>query len=250
MKAQTAILLVLLSCLSGKAQRTNELYSTEDKVDYGGSFGALASHDVLSDGTIPRERLPARDFPEGNWGPAVNGCQVSLRFAKQVYAPGETITAILLLRNVTNHTLLYPMVSGSCLRFDLQIVTRAGEPLKEKPFRGNSDDWRAYLEPGWQHKYLEGVNGCYDLTNGAYFVRLATRVAEERPLDPEEQRSRSAHEQDIVDRCKRGEITEQEASAALSLLLKDVRFPAYEWIAIKSADVPIRIEGQPDSGKP
>src|SRR5579863_10307388 len=79
-----------------KAVETNKMYFT-----YGSFSNPSATSGPPVPGIIysktkvetndPREFLPAKDFPEGNWGEPFNGLQLSLRFAKQTYTNGEPI---------------------------------------------------------------------------------------------------------------------------------------------------------------
>jgi len=167
------IMLLFLSqiSISSMAGETNELYVTED------SFGLYASqHDadlhharLLAKAKTIRESLPAKEFPEGNWGHVTNGFQLSLRFDKQAYKNGEQITAILLIRNTTNRTIKYL----NDFPVEYSVINASGQRLASKyehmPFP-RSGGYRD-LPRETQHKYLERLDGVFVLTNGNYSVQ-------------------------------------------------------------------------------
>lgn len=136
-----------------------------------------------------REYLPAGDFAEGNWGEAVLGCQLSLRFTKPVYTNGEPVMALLLVRNVTNQvvdlrTLLHPM--GGPVRF--HVLSETGSMLNEREFTpvyfGPSRSGRPIL-PGTQWKFRENLNEGYTLPPGTYTVQafIAIPMEEDKLVD-------------------------------------------------------------------
>ena len=53
------------------------------------------------------ESHPAEQDPEGHWGEATNGLQISLRFEKQTFTNGEPVNAVMFMRNVTNQPVAY-----------------------------------------------------------------------------------------------------------------------------------------------
>src|SRR5437867_456520 len=97
----TFILILLLVYRITHAEETNKLFITDNGF-------LVADHErLLEEAKKSKESLPAEAFPEGNWGSPKKGFQLSLRFDKPTYTNGENITAIILLRNVTNTTVAY-----------------------------------------------------------------------------------------------------------------------------------------------
>jgi len=133
---------------------------------------ANPAHDpaLITEAKKTRESLPAKDFPEGNWGEVTNGCQLSLRFAKLTYTNGEPIEAVLLLRNVTNHVIqFYNFRSEFSGPIRIRVTTDAGQQIRETNLGGDYLSGGSQpLFPGTQVKYLERVDSVYDLTNGTY----------------------------------------------------------------------------------
>ena len=88
------------------------LYLTEDPTMVIADKATIKAHydALVKEAKTTMESLPAEKFPEGNWGQITNGCQLSLRFTQNTYKQGNSITAILLLRNLTNQMtyLMYP----------------------------------------------------------------------------------------------------------------------------------------------
>lgn len=124
-----------------------------------------------------RESLPAKDFPEGNWGLPVEGIQVSLRFNKSSYTNGELIDTIVLVRNTTNEYFLYPPCNNKVTwrEVDFKAYTSSNQLVESKPL-DNSIHFGGPLVsllPGIQNKYENHLNDTYDLTNGSYLVQAA-----------------------------------------------------------------------------
>ncbi len=70
---------------------------------YKNSTGERVVHikDIETATNSPESR-PADQDPEGHWGQATNGFQISLRFEKGLFTNGESIVAITLMRNITS----------------------------------------------------------------------------------------------------------------------------------------------------
>jgi len=120
-----------------------------------------------------QESLPAKDFPEGNWGTTNNGIQMSIRFNKTLYTNGEPITATILARNVTTNRISYPVctISGRDGPINFLVLTEKGEAMKTKEFfPAICSSSIAYLWLETQRKFVENVDGQFDLTNGTYIV--------------------------------------------------------------------------------
>ena len=109
-----------------------------------------------------KECRPASEDPEGHWGHATNGFQLSLRFEKEGYTNGEAVVATVLVRNVSNVRQQYA--------FPARVVAaKSGSPLKRKDDIGVSiiTSYR-FLHPQTQARYQETLNHVYHLTPGEY----------------------------------------------------------------------------------
>ncbi|HEX3856079.1 MAG TPA: hypothetical protein VHY30_02145 [Verrucomicrobiae bacterium] len=189
MKFYLASIILLTIIFKMSAEQTNMAYVTDES-------HALAVLQMERLSEAPkidavekrRETLPAKDFPEGNWGQPFRGFQLSLRFNKDIYTNDEPITAILLLRNITNRFINY---SGSDSAnndgpFELSVTTEKGQLLTSPPIV----DWIVSAGGGGiptntQHKYLEQLNNRYNLTNGAYLVQASLRYQTIKKRSPE-----------------------------------------------------------------
>jgi hypothetical protein len=109
-----------------------------------------------------KESRPASEDPEGHWGQATNGFQLSLRFEKEVYTNGEPVLATMLVRNVSNVQLQY--------LFPARVAaTKDGSRLKRKDDIGVARRGPArLLYPQTQARDQENLNQVYDLTPGEY----------------------------------------------------------------------------------
>jgi hypothetical protein len=108
-----------------------------------------------------RESHPASEDPEGHWGQATNGFQLSLRL-KEVYTNGEPVVATMLVRNVSNMRLQY--------LFPARVVAaKDGSRLKRKDDIGVMIVRASTaLYPQTQARYQENLSQVYDLTPGEY----------------------------------------------------------------------------------
>lgn len=112
-----------------------------------------------------RESRPAAQDPEGNWGEATNGFQMSIRFANTNYSVGEPLTAVVLIRNVAQKSETY----NRPVRI---IAAKNGSVLKRKNDTGPfviTMPPQTSLFPQTQHRYGIEINKDYDLSeNGKY----------------------------------------------------------------------------------
>jgi len=211
MKISNVCFFLLLLCQinhSVKAEETNELYVTDDNSGIYLNQNSMGLHQekLLEEAKKTRESLPAKDFLEGNWGESLNGIQLSLRFDKQAYTNGEQITAVLLARNTTNIYIGYADSLGGNGDGPIRLVvtTATGQPItpQQPPIIFGGHDY--IIAPKTQRKHLELLNSKYNLTNGAYFIHAAVKIASNKSLDS--------------------------------------KFDQIEWVDVKSADVQIKIE--------
>jgi hypothetical protein len=122
-------------------------------------------------GRSPESR-PAQQDSEGHWGSADNGLQMSLRFEKPTFTNGEAINALLFLRNVTNHPVVYS-------RPTRVLATKDGKTLKRNDDTGVIRILRpaeTTVFPQTQQKNHEWLDQIYDLTqSGEYLFQAECR---------------------------------------------------------------------------
>jgi hypothetical protein len=181
-----------------EAAETNELYATRDFSDV--LRGIVRFHEATK---TNRECLPAKDFPEGNWGESFRGFQLSLRLDNNTYTNSKQVTAIVLVRNITTND----FISGSGSSFEaeggpvgLMVTTDKGQTVEIPPDTSSPRIMTAHtagsdggsIYPHTQHKYLERLNSRYALTNGDYFVQavlgyrfITKRIPDGKPLESE-----------------------------------------------------------------
>jgi hypothetical protein len=185
---------LLLSCqaaLTTSAEQTNEIYLFADNYLYVETeHGSYINPRKIAEAKTNRESLPAKDFPDGNWGELTNGIQLSLRFDKQAYTNGEKITAILLVRNTTNRLIHYRWIypSKDYLWGDgpalLVTATDSGQPMpvslpakEAKQFTETfSSSELTDLFPHTQRKHMERLDDKYHLTAGTYRIHALVNV--------------------------------------------------------------------------
>jgi hypothetical protein len=121
-----------------------------------------------------KESRPADQDPDGHWGPALDGLQLSLRFKKQAYTNGENIIAIVLIRNVSSNSIDYDAMYTSAYPSPINIsASKDQERLKIK----KPPDWhggslrRTQLPPQSQDKYEVNLNQFFELVKHTIFPR-------------------------------------------------------------------------------
>jgi len=166
---------LLLACqLYAYAGETNVFYINDS------GHGEFRNPKNIQAAKAARESLPAKDFPEGNWGAVQDGFQLSLRFEKQSFTNDEPIVATVLLRNVTNSdvSLNYSQlpVGYSDGPISFQIISGAGSNMPQHKYEvdGVINGALPGLFHGTQAKFSEHVDKRFDLTNGAYSIRAVT----------------------------------------------------------------------------
>ena len=165
--------------ISHRSGTTNSIPENLFLTDDGFVFGYRSSQPGQRFVSIPKieeaekspESRPADRYPQGNWGDAVDGIQVSLRLQSSTFTNGESITPVMLVRNVTNRVVTHYWPS-------YVVISRNGKALKRK---GNGaieiTAWPfTNLLPQTQHKYSETLNPQYDLTeNGEYTLQAVCK---------------------------------------------------------------------------
>lgn len=210
---------VWLTVHLSRAEETNGLYLT--KLYFDSAIVGPSREELLAEARTNRESLPAKDFPEGNWGDPTQGLQLSLRLEKQAYTNGEPINALLLARNITNQFVGfgYPIYAiGGAIPIGFAVKAANGQPLtsrQEGPIApGTVRALGAQLieiAPQTQFKFFERLNDMFDLTNGDYLVHATVNINQRKILDG-----------------------------------KSV---SVGWVEVKSADVQIKIVGSPADSK-
>jgi len=170
MKNIIILTILLFSVLPCKAE-TNQVFITNEKISFFHSTALLPSSRT-NEATKKLESLPAKDFPQGNWGIESNGFQLSCRFEKTSFTNGEPIIAIILVRNVSTNYLSYPLPSLEPASFI--VITEQGKTIPEMPRRVSVTG--AGIFSGTQDKYYERLDSRYSLTNGTYLVNAYLRL--------------------------------------------------------------------------
>jgi len=174
MNITSAIGLFLACQIFAKAGETNVFY-----INDGGHEEFSYSKNIQMAKTA-QESLPAKDFPEGNWGAVQDGFQLSMRFEKKIFTNGEPIVVTLLLRNVTNSDVRLSYshlpVGYSDGPIGFQIISAAGTGMTQHKYEldGVINGALPTLFPGTQAKFSERLDKRFDLTNGIYSVRAIT----------------------------------------------------------------------------
>jgi hypothetical protein len=123
--------------------------------------------------SLPESRPAAQD-PEGNWGTATNGLQLSLRFDKQFFTNGEQIVANLLLRNVTNVPVKFERFYVSHRPSPINVLVSSDQKQLSK--KGDNSEINVIssteitIYPQTQRKFSVRLNDYYDLTVGGDFI--------------------------------------------------------------------------------
>jgi hypothetical protein len=204
MKFHFAGIALLVVIFKMSAQETSINYTTFEKSgEYTIKREGLSETPKVDAIEKRREALPVNDFPEGNWGQPFRGFQLSLRFNKDTYTNGETITAILLVRNITNSSMGFYYASEAANNdgpFELLVTTDKGQTVTAPPinyFTATSGGGEIYTNA--QYKYLERLNNRYNLTNGTYLVQASfgyqlvkKRSPEGKPIELEWKKITSA----------------------------------------------------------
>ena len=112
------------------------------------------------------ESRPAAQDPEGNWGEATNGFQMSIRFANTNYSVGEPVTAVVLIRNIAQKSETY-------IRPVRIIAAKNGSVLKRKNDKGPFEITmppQTSLFPQTQHRYGIEINNDYNLSESGEYT--------------------------------------------------------------------------------
>jgi hypothetical protein len=186
------VLLVALASV-GAREETNRFF-VNFTPQTAGQEEAPTAQQIEQARHAPQSR-PSEQDPAGNWGPVIEGFQLSVRFAKEVFTNGEPVAALILLRNVTTKPLWYPISSGRDMETTC-LLERNGQPVLRhdaiKPgasfaerlkgaYAGSEKFWRC--PPGTQRPFQIGLSEFFDLTNGTYSVSVKRKVTNQARTD-------------------------------------------------------------------
>jgi len=144
---------------------------------------------TFSDGRYPdeveasrnaKESRSADDDLEGNWGTVSEGFQLSVRFDKPVYAFGESITAMIVLRNVSVEDLQYHELLGLGRDFKMLVVNEQGRALADLAEHSRGKIRRQTLFKGTQHRFEVNLERRFDLrAPGEHVISVTRQVPEQ-----------------------------------------------------------------------
>lgn len=168
--------------------QTNEFYIT-DRSSNGYAHESFSAEEVAA-AKRAKDSRPAKDDPEGNWGQPLEGFQMSIRFDKPRFTNGEPIVAQVILRNVSDRTLWFPVVAheGDGSEYSV-ILSRNGEilPRTDEPKGTNFIDNVKRLHAGsqgmrqsptgTQWKFTVDISKLFDVSKpGKYIVQLKRKI--------------------------------------------------------------------------
>lgn len=176
--------LVLSTSLAGVAGQTNQLYITDE--GKGSVPEAPFSLEQIDKAKHAKDSRPAEDDPEGHWGTATEGFQLSLRFEKDSFTNGEPVVARVILRNVSDRSLTYPcenspdetetsfvLLMGQARLYGRYDV-RPGGGRPKAVHTGHG--WTRLSPPGTQRKVFVNLSVIFDLTTNGQYVVYAKRA--------------------------------------------------------------------------
>ena len=88
-----------------KSSRAEQMFATTHE-----QYVEQQTYDILTN--WPTASFSTELDRQGNWGLVTNGLQVSIRMLKDRYEPGEPVSAMILVRNVTNKEVEYDNFFG------------------------------------------------------------------------------------------------------------------------------------------
>ncbi len=127
-----------------------------------------------------KESRPAAQDPEGHWGKATEGFQLSVRFEQESFRAGEPVVAAVIIRNVSDRKVFYReyMISrkdSSAFQFDVlderqhpvdRLDPKAPDDITDGPHA------TLLLNPGTQSRYQVKLGEKFNFSQpGKYTVR-------------------------------------------------------------------------------
>ena len=191
MRFSGRVLSALFFCfvLLGQTCFAGQGFTTLDEVQWIGTMRTNLGtfhRERASDCRLSGEELLADDDPNGHWGFASDGIQLSIRFEKAIFFQDAAIVASILIRNVsTNVVPDYVRVSEG---MEFLATDERGQTLIRRdifrPAPSEQDGWLTHvtksfsldLRPGTQRKFKMILSDIFDLTApGKYFVTAKRR---------------------------------------------------------------------------
>jgi hypothetical protein len=169
---------ILLSGALAFAQ-TNNFYITDESLSSHQKPGSF-SPEQIDAAKHAKESRPAKDDPEGNWGEISEGFQLSIRLLGNAFTNGEPIKAFVILRNVSDTNLQFPISYSGDPPIKIAVMRgqQALNRLDEGPGTNFADTVRrlqmgsyglATCLPGTQRKFTLDLSKIFALTtNGNY----------------------------------------------------------------------------------
>lgn len=164
------------------------VYLTDDdkSVIVNGAGEAKVSTSALLTALQQPESRPAEQDAEGNWGLAVKGFQLSIRFDTKTFTNGETVLSKVLIRNISDRDLSFPLVrvatvqhyNGLAANFEFAINGPDGKAVKGKPREYNPlpKQWR--IAKGTQRRLEIPLSEEFNFQRpGLYKVRVRTLLS-------------------------------------------------------------------------
>ena len=200
--SQTIWLAMLLSALllsiaeaadkpTGQETPTPEVFVTDE----GGTSSDPATKAALDNWRLQKARTakesrPAHLDPEGNWGDPSSWMQMSIRFEKSSFKVGESVEAVLIMRNLDQRPREFLVTWPIQFSFGLSIfISGQPTPLLTRAEANATDDgmrrmarsvYKGHmygLSPGTQQKFELRLSAIYDLTRpGSYLISASREI--------------------------------------------------------------------------
>jgi hypothetical protein len=159
--------------------QSNQFYVPDDLLLRGSKTTAF-SFEQIEAAKRAKDSRPAEDDPEGNWGTVSEGFQLSIRLEKNSFTNGEPISAYMILRNVSDKALRFPVSYGNDP--ETKLTLKKGETAllthDEALSIPRTDSFSLQPMPaGIQCKYTLDLSTIFDLkTNGTYSIQATKKI--------------------------------------------------------------------------
>ena len=159
--------------------------------------GLVVQQDAIEAARRSKECRPAKDDPDGNWGPICDGLQMCIRFESDAVPMGQPVQASVILRNVTNEMRhLIMQVPPYDKLLELKVLDRSGTIVsrrREKTKGSFLENLQQVIQqsrpivvrPGTQYIGKLEVRDFVDLSRASDYTVWATR----RIPDPDRKRT-------------------------------------------------------------
>jgi hypothetical protein len=117
-----------------------------------------------------KESWSAELYPAGNWGPVMDGLQLSLRLTTNQFAVGNSVDAIVILRNVGTTLVQYNEVARGRKNDTFHfVVTTTNGVVANRPESDIIHGRIMQLPPSTQSKYHKNLAADFNLTKPATY---------------------------------------------------------------------------------